>query len=221
MSSMKRLVVILAALAAVGVVAGCGGGGSPEPAERTAAAPPSAKGCPQAWRASWQRLANEIRAPVYCPSWMPHPLNGRIGGEYSAGRDVEPDRSYLVAFLWQENTPTTANEVHVNFRGYPGRTAIPACEETLVTGNKSVRRPIPCFGDASPSPKRFPVGKVTVYTVNQGVDQWHVLYAWRRAGSLYTLSQHVALPYTYAQVISHLDRMVRGLVLIRPTRTAS
>jgi hypothetical protein len=58
---------------------------------------------------------------------------------------------------------------------------------------------------------------VTVYTANQGADLWHVLYAWRRNGSLYTLSEHVAPPYTYAQVISHLDRMTRRLVLVQPT----
>ena len=56
----------------------------------------------------------------------------------------------------------------------------------------------------------------TVYTANQGADQWHVLYAWRRNGTLYTLSEHVASPYTHTQVVSHLDRMMRRLVLVPP-----
>ena len=45
-----------------------------------------------------------------------------------------------------------------------------------------------------------------------GRGQWHVLYAWRKGGSLYTISEHVAPPYTYEQVIGHLDRMTRTLV---------
>jgi hypothetical protein len=57
----------------------------------------------------------------------------------------------------------------------------------------------------------------SVYTANQGADQWHVLYAWRRAGSLYTISEHVAPPFTYSKVVQNLDRMLRGLVLIPPS----
>jgi hypothetical protein len=74
---------------------------------------------------------------------------------------------------------------------------------------------MPCFEDPR-GKRRFGSTQVTVYTANQGADQWHVLYAWHRRGSLYTLSEHVAPPYTYAQVLSNLDRMMRGLVLIRP-----
>ena len=55
-----------------------------------------------------------------------------------------------------------------------------------------------------------------VYTANQGADQWHVLYAWRRSGSLYALSEHVAPPYTYAQVVRNLKRMLAGLVVVSP-----
>jgi hypothetical protein len=57
----------------------------------------------------------------------------------------------------------------------------------------------------------------TVYTVNQGVDQWHVLYAWRRAGSLYAVSEHVAFPLTYGKVVLNLDRLLRSLAVIKPT----
>jgi hypothetical protein len=58
---------------------------------------------------------------------------------------------------------------------------------------------------------------VTVYTANQGADQWHVLYAWHANGSLYALSEHVAPPYTYKQVVQNLDRMTKGLVVVRPS----
>ena len=36
------------------------------------------------------------------------------------------------------------------------------------------------------------------------------------ASSLYTVSEHVIRPYTYRQVVTNLDRMLAGLVLVRP-----
>jgi hypothetical protein len=38
--------------------------------------------CPSAWTHGWQKLANRVDAPVYCPTWMPNPLDARIGGQY-------------------------------------------------------------------------------------------------------------------------------------------
>jgi hypothetical protein len=192
--------------------AACGGGDS----SATPAVQSKAPVCPPSWRVGWQKLANEIRAPVYCPSWLPQPLVGKFGGRFFNGRSVDPDRSYLVSFVWFEASQGVASEVHVNLRGYPGSTRIPTCEDTLTVGGKTVHKKLPCFSDRT-GQKRLGRTTVTVYTANQGADLWHVLYAWRRGGSLYTLSEHVALPYTYAQVIAHLDRMTRRLVQIQPS----
>ncbi|MEP6893010.1 MAG: hypothetical protein ABI927_04435, partial [Gaiellaceae bacterium] len=189
-------------------------GDDDDPARAASRAAPAT--CPRSWRSGWQELANEIRAPVYCASWLPQPLDGRFGGRFFNGRSVDPDRSYLVSFVWFEASQGFVSEVHVNLRGYPGSTRIPTCEDILTVGGKTVRKKIPCFSDRQPS-KRVGVVNVAVYTANQGADQWHVLYAWRRNGSLYTLSEHVAEPYTYEQVISHLDPTTRRLVLIPPT----
>jgi hypothetical protein len=172
--------------------------------------------CARPERASWQKLANEIHAPVYCPSWLPQPLVGRFSGRFFNGRSVDPDRSYLVSFVWFETGQGLVNEVHVNLRGYPGSTRVPKCEDTLTVAGKTVRTTIPCFSDKGAT-KRIGGVVATVYTANQGADQWHVLYAWRRDGSLYTLSEHVAPPYSVAEVISHLDRMMRRLVLVSPS----
>jgi hypothetical protein len=172
--------------------------------------------CARSERASWQKLANEIQAPVYCASWLPQPLVGRFSGRFFNGRSVDPDRSYLVSFVWFETAPGLVNEVHVNLRGYPGSTRVPKCEDTLTVAGKTVRTTIPCFSDKSGT-KRIGGVSATVYTANQGADQWHVLYAWRRDGSLYTLSEHVAPPYSVEDVISHLDRMMRRLVLVSPS----
>jgi hypothetical protein len=191
--------------AAAALAAGCGGSAKPE---GEAVAAPGRPACPAAWKPGWQRLANRIGAPVYCPSWMPDPLDGKIGGEWTDIRSVDRDGSYLISFLLHEGQ---SGDVHVNFRGYPGRTKIPRCD--AVDGGRRTR--VPCFSDARGS-KRVAGIHATVYTVNQDADQWHVLYAWRRNGSLYTVSEHVTPRVTYARAVRHLNRLVRGLVLVRP-----
>ncbi|HET6642673.1 MAG TPA: hypothetical protein VFG93_05315, partial [Gaiellaceae bacterium] len=74
----------------------------------------------------------------------------------------------------------------------------------------------PCFSDPRGT-RQLGGRKVTVYTVSRDADQWHVTYLWRRNGTLYTVSEHVAPPLTFRKVISNLDRLVGGLELIRPT----
>jgi hypothetical protein len=209
------LLVSVVALASVLVLAAVGWGD--EESSAPAAAQPKPLVCPRSQHVSWQKLANEIQAPVYCPSWLPQPLEGTFGGRFFNGRSVDPDRSYLVSFVWFEASQGVVREVHVNLRGYPGSTRVPTCEDTLTVGGKTVHKKLPCFSD-SKGQKRLGRTTVTVYTANQGADLWHVLYAWRRGHSLYTLSEHVAPPYTYAQVIAHLDRMTRRLVPIQPSK---
>jgi hypothetical protein len=175
----------------------------------SAAGAPAAS-CPTAWANGWQKLADKVGAPVYCPSWMPNPLDARIGGEYEDIYSIGKDRSYLVSFL--EHGDLNSGDVHVNFRGYPGRTTIPRCPAPVGHGT------LACFSD--------PVGQMTangihttVYQVNQGADQWHILLAWRHRGSLYTVSQHVINPYDSAtRVRQNLQRLLKSLVLVQPAR---
>jgi hypothetical protein len=56
-----------------------------------------------------------------------------------------------------------------------------------------------------------------VYTVNQDADSWHYLVLWRRHGTLYTLSEHVAPPLTGEKVRQYLKRELSSLVLFRPS----
>jgi len=164
--------------------------------------------CPATWAKGWQVLADKVAASVYCPTWMPNPLDARIGGQYEDIYSIGKDRSYLVSFL--EHGDLGSGDVHVNFRGYPGRTRIPRCPAPVGKGT------LPCFGD--------PVGHMsangihaTVYQVNQGADQWHVLLAWHYRGGLYTVSQHVINPYDSAtRVRRNLQRLLKSLVLVRP-----
>lgn len=167
--------------------------------------------CPNAWQAGWQKLASRIDADVYCPSWLPDPLTAQIGGRWNNINSVSKDRSYLIGFVWQE----IGQEIHINLRGYPGVTKVPTCRSIDLVGGKKRVTEVPCFAD-SRGDKTIAGFRVTEYTVNQDADQWHVLYAWRHKGSLYTLSEHVAPPYTFPRIVQNLNRMMRSLVLVRP-----
>jgi len=161
--------------------------------------------CPPGLERGWQKLASQIDAAVYCPSWLPDPLVGRIGGQWEGVHSVTKENSYLVGFIWFERG---AGEVHVNLRGYPGQTKVPTCNGK------------PCFSGERGT--REVAGRtVDVYTVNRGADTWHVLYAWKDKGSLYSVSQHVVpeLGLSYGQVVKYLDRIMAGLVKIEPQQS--
>ena len=164
--------------------------------------------CPHAWNAGWQTLANKVEIPVYCPMWMPNPLDAKIGGQYQDIYSISKDRSYLVSFL--EHGDLGSGDVHVNFRAYPGRKTIPRCPAPVGHGTT------PCFSN--------PVGHMrangidaTVYQVNQGADQWHILLAWHYKGTLYAVSEHVLPPYRFSSQVKHnLSILLRNLVLVQP-----
>jgi hypothetical protein len=201
----NKALLLIPALALT--LAGCGGSATKRVNAGAAATPT----CPKAWAAGWQRLANRIDAPVYCPSFLPDPLTGQIGGRWNNINSVDEDRSYLIGFVWQE----LGQEIHVNLRGYPGVTKVPTCRSVELVGGKKHISSVPCFAD-SRGEKTVGPYRVTMYTVNQDADQWHVLYAWRHAGSLYTASQHIAPPLTYPKVVQTLNRITRSLVLVEP-----
>ena len=198
------LAALLALFLASFALSGCGGSASAEPSHSTTTAA-SEPTCPPAVERGWQELANQIDAPVYCPSWLPDPLVGRIGGQWEGIHSVTKEDSYLVGFIWFQRD---AGEVHVNLRGYPGETKVPSCNGE------------PCFSGGRGT--REVAGKtVDVYTVNRGADTWHVLYAWKDDGSLYSVSQHVVpeLGLSYSQVVKSLDRIMAGLVKIEPQQS--
>jgi hypothetical protein len=85
-----------------------------------------------------------------------------------------------------------------------------------VNADSKTPKLIPCFSDPGGTVRAGAL-RATVYNVNQDADQWHVLYAWLYRGSLYTVSEHVAPPFTYRKVRLNLDRMLRNLVVVTPT----
>jgi hypothetical protein len=199
------------ALVALLLAAGCGGGGGGQ--SEAAGGNGSSASCPPAARASWQKLADRVGVAVYCPAWLPDPLVGRIGDTSNSVDSVASDRSWLQSFLYQQE----GQEIHVNLRGYPGHTAVPSCRSVQIVGGRKVVKQVPCFDD--PRGTRDVAGtKVTIYGVNQDADQWHVLYAWERDGTLYTVSEHIAPPFTSAtRVMRNLDQIMRSLELIEPS----
>ena len=204
---MRGLLTICLLLGLCAVLAtGCG-----EAKKAEAAAPkPSKPVC--AHPAGWQKLANRIEAPVYCPGWLPDPLTSQIAGRWNNIDSVSRDRSYLESFVWQETGGGAAGgELHVNLRAYPGVTKIPTCR----TGGSDSQN-VPCFAQPAGTVKANGIA-ATLYTVNQDADEWHYALLWRRFGNLYTLSEHVAPPLTGQHVKRYLKRELASLVLIRPS----
>ncbi len=183
-------------------------------AKKAAAASAAAPKAQCHGRAGWQKLANRIDAPVYCPGWLPDPLVGVIGGKWNNINSVSADRSYLESFVWQETGGGAAGgELHVNLRAYPGVTKIPTCR----TGGVDSKN-VPCFDE----PKQWITAggiKTRLYTVNQDADEWHALLLWRADGNLYTLSEHVAPPLTFDHVVRYLTQELAALVRITPATT--
>jgi len=190
---------VLAAAASL-ILTACGS--SAQPAAHASSTAPT---CPAAWHAGWKKLARQIDAPVYCPGWMPNPLDGQIGGTWNGLREVDKHGGFLVSFIDQEN----GTEVHVNFHRWPG-SRMPHCRSD--TSN----RQIPCYSDPAGSVK-LPGIHATLYTVSRDADQWHLSYLWRANGATYVVSEHVAPPYSFEQVKRNVKRLLRSLVLVPPS----
>ena len=188
------------------LASGCG------EAKQAAASPALAPKARCAHRAGWQRLANAVKAPVYCPGWLPDPLTSQIGGKWSNGNSVSPDRSYLESFVWQETGAGAAGgELHVVLRGYPGVSKIPRCR----TGGADSRN-VPCFDGLRGSVTARGITARLYSGPNQDMDAWHALLLWHRNGTMYTLSEHVAPPLTFNKTVSYLKRELASLVLVTP-----
>lgn len=168
---------------------------------------------PCAHPAGWQKLADKVGVPVYCPGWLPDPLTSQIDGKWSNGNSVSADKSYLESFVWQETGAGAAGgELHVVLRAYPGVTKIPTCR----TGGSDSRN-VPCFAGPRGT---ITAGGITaqVYSgPSQDMDAWHAVALWRKNGTLYTMSEHVAPPLSYNKVVSYLRRELASLVVIKPS----
>jgi hypothetical protein len=210
----RGLLTISLLLGACALLAtGCSGGAKKAEAGVPYTPPAPKRSC--AHPAGWQKLANRIKTPVYCPGWLPDPLTDQIAGPWNNINSVSADRSYLESFVWQDtDAGGGGGELHVNLRAYPGVTKIPTCR----TGGVDSRN-VPCFADADGTMSANGI-TATLYTVNQDADTWHYLLLWRRDGNLYTLSEHLAPPLDGPHLRRYLKQELTDLVLIKPTAAA-
>ena len=104
-------------------------------------------GCPAAWRAGWQALANRIDAAVYCPTWMPNPLDAKIGGQFIDIDSVAKDRSYLdqLPRARGRRERRRARELP----RLPGQYGDPDCKTVIPNGKKTIRGKTACFSGAA------------------------------------------------------------------------
>ena len=143
---MKKLTLVsLPLLAVVALVAsGCGGdtAASSKAAAARAPRPPARR--PGAGLAAAREP--DPRARLLPRRWLPDPLDRRDRrhrGTTSTPVDARTG-SYLIGFVWQE---TRRARVHVNLRGYPGRTTVPTCRDERLRRRQGARHVVPCFAD--------------------------------------------------------------------------
>ena len=56
---------------------------------------------PSAWAASWQTWADRVGMTIYCPGWLPSPIDGVIHGQWNTAR--VPDRQWQLGYAWLES----------------------------------------------------------------------------------------------------------------------
>ena len=159
------------------LAAGCSGNES-KPAAAAATKPAT---CPQNWKAGWQRLANRIHADGLLPDLDAEPARREdrrpVGQRRVGGEGPELPRQLPLARAAEPGRPR-------QLPGLPRPDEDPALRGHRSRRRKGARTTMPCFSD--PHGKRRLGGiTATMYTVNRGVDQWHILYAWHDHGSLY------------------------------------
>jgi hypothetical protein len=136
---------------------------------------------------------------IYCPGWLPSPIDGVIHGQWNTAR--VPDKQWQLGYAWLEQ----GELVHVVFEGYPPGTFPPSCEGT------------PCFGGREPRVE--PVGGrgVTWYDHNLASHTGHIAAIFHAGGNVYVISIHVASPVsTPAVAKSDLRHIIRSLAPVRP-----
>jgi hypothetical protein len=185
---------IRAALLAVAValtLAGCTSGNSSRPSEAPA--------CPHAWAAGWKTWAGRVDATVYCPTWLPSPIDARIGGQWST--ESSAGRHWQLGFVWRDED--FSGLVHVVFEGAPEG------DWPLRCGGP------PCFAGRSGS-EDVNGRHVVWYDHDLGSSSGHVAAVFHAGGHVYIVSMHVFGDVGPARTRAMVRRIVAGLVPVRP-----
>ncbi|MDX6593535.1 MAG: hypothetical protein QOJ13_2731 [Gaiellales bacterium] len=174
---------------------------APQSSQGSGSTPTAAPTCPTAWAADWQEWADTIGAVVYCPTFIPSPFTGEIGGQWLTAK--EPGRSWQLGYSWLEH----GDLVHVVFEGYPAsRPFPPTCAG------------VPCF-DNSTGTEDIGGKQVTWYERNEASHSGHLAAVFRANAYIYVVSMHISQPNdTEAKVRDALTQTLTGLVPVEPTQ---
>lgn len=158
-------------MAVVVTAAACGSGSSTSGSKAAAAS-----GCAKAWKAGWQAWTDRVGMPVWCPGWMPSPVDAIIHGQWNTARIEQ--RQWQLGYAWLEE----GQLVHVVFEGYPPGTFPPRCEG------------VPCFGGEEPGSETIRGHVVHWYDHNHASHSGHVAGIFKSGPDTYVVSIHVASP---------------------------
>ena len=175
-------------IAVVVTATACGSGSA-----QSGSNPPSAQGCSKVWAAGWQTWANRVGMPIWCPGWVPDPIDAIIHGQWNTARVAQ--HQWQLGYAWLE----IGQLVHVIFEGYPPGTFPPTCE-----GN------IPCFGGEEPKSETIAGHVVHWYDHNHASHSGHIAAVFTWHGDTYVVSIHVASPVS-TKVIAKRD--LRHIIL--------
>jgi hypothetical protein len=156
--------------------------------------------CPPGRAASWQRFADRVHMPVFCPAWLPVQLDGSVSGPDTTV--ASPGRHWQVQLVWRADD--FSQLIHVVFEGFAPGTWPPDC------GGEH------CFGGAAGS-ETIAGHRVTWYADDRGSSTGHIAAAFRSGRNRYTVSLHVIDPYTAASARATVRRIVAGLVPTPPS----
>ena len=198
---MDRIRVIWIVLLLAGgclTAAACGGGASKGSSPTTVGSgPPPAVSCPAAWADDWRQWSARVGMAVWCPSWLPSPIDGVIGGQFNTA--ASPGRVWQLGFVYRE--VGFAELIHVVFEGYPPDRWPRRCGDG------------PCFGGEQGG-ETIAGHRVTWYRHNKGSSSAHVAGVFRDGGNVYVVSMHIWQPRDAEQTKQIVRRMIAELVRV-------
>jgi hypothetical protein len=181
-------------IAVVVTVTACGSGSS-HPGSSAAAG----HGCAKLWAAGWQKWTNEVGMPVWCPGWMPAPIDAIIHGQWNTA-EVERHQ-WQLGYAWLE----LGGLVHVIFEGYPPGTFPPRCGA------------VPCFQGEEAKSEIVAGHLVHWYDHNHASHTGHIAAVFKSGVNTYVVSIHVAAPVSTKAIAKRdLRHIIRSSSLLKP-----
>jgi hypothetical protein len=189
----RRAIVLLVAV--VVTVSACGSGTANSGSKSS-----PETGCSKTWAAGWQKWADRVRMPVWCPGWMPSPIDAIIHGQWNTAQ-VE-QHQWQLGYAWLEQ----GQLVHVIFEGYPHGTFPPTCEGG-----------VPCFGGEEAKSVTIAGHVVHWYDHNQASHSGHIAAVFSSGGNTYVVSIHIVTPVSTKAIAKRdLRHIVESSSLLKP-----